>query len=130
MGALENGGPVPQGKRRVLVVEDNLDTARTLMHLLQLEGHKVEFAINGMIAITLAHEFLPEVVILDIGLPGLNGFEVCAALKRDPQFKDTRFIAVTGYNKAEDRARSRQVGCQIHLAKPADPKELLALVAA
>ena len=127
MTAVDNLGRALK-KRRVLVVEDNLDNARTTVQLLQSEGHTVDFAINGYVAITLAHEFLPDVVILDIGLPGLNGYEVCAALKRDPQFKNTRFIAVTGYNRDEDRTRSREVGCDIHLAKPADPEQLLALV--
>jgi CheY-like chemotaxis protein len=116
--------------RRVLVVEDNLDTVHTLVALLKAEGHTVEYAINGYAAISMATKFLPEVVILDLGLPGLDGFEVCTRLKRDPQFKGTRFIAVSGYFKDEDRIRSRAAGCDVHLAKPADPKHLLALVAA
>ncbi len=111
-----------------MVVEDNLDTVRTLVMLLKAEGHQVEYAVNGYAAISLAARFLPEVVILDLGLPGLDGFEVCARLKKEPAFRQTRFIAVSGYCKEEDRARSRASGCDAHLSKPADPKELLALV--
>lgn len=115
--------------RRVLVVEDHLDTGRTLVALLKAEGHEVQYAINGYAAISVAAKFLPEVIILDLGLPGLNGYEVCTRLKREPNFKDTRIIAVSGYDKEEDRARARAAGCDAHLAKPADPKALLALVA-
>jgi CheY-like chemotaxis protein len=116
--------------RRVLVVEDNLDTVHTLVALLKTEGHRVEYAINGYAAMSIARKFLPEVVILDLGLPGLDGFEVCARLKQEPQFKGTKFIAVSGYFKEEDQVRSRAAGCDHHLPKPADPKQLLALVAA
>lgn len=115
-------------RRRVLVVEDNIDTVRTLVALLKAAGHEVEFAINGYAAISAAVKFRPEVVILDLGLPGLSGFDVCSRLKQEPAFKDTRFIAVSGYSSDADRVRSRAAGCDIHLAKPADPKELLALV--
>ena len=115
--------------RRVLVVEDNIDTARSLVHLLRIEGHEVQYAINGYAAITLAREFLPDVVVLDLGLPGLDGYEVCRRLRTDLRFADTRFIVVSGYSKDEDKRRSQAVGCEIHLAKPADPVQLLALVA-
>jgi two-component system CheB/CheR fusion protein len=116
--------------RRVLVIEDNLDTLHTLVTLLKSEGHDVEYAINGHAAISLAVNFRPEVVILDIGLPGMDGWEVCTRLKREAQLSHTRVIAVSGYAKAEDIARSQAAGCDIHLAKPADPEQLLSLIAA
>ena len=116
--------------RRVLVVEDHLDSVHTLVALLKGEGHEVDYAINGPAAVSVAMKFRPEVVILDIGLPGLNGWELCERLKREPQFSRTRFIAVSGYARPEDIERSRAAGCDTHLAKPADLKQLLSLVAA
>ena len=116
--------------RRVLVVEDNLDAVKTLVALLKADGHEVEYAINGYAAMTMAVRFLPEVVILDLGLPGMNGFEVCSRLKKEPAFSSTMFIAVSGYASEQDREQSRAAGCDVHLAKPADPKTLLALVGA
>lgn len=116
-------------RRRVMVVEDNIDTVRTLVALLRSDGHEVEYAINGYAAIALAPKFRPEVMILDLGLPGLNGFEVCTRLKREPGLEKTRFIAVSGYYTDADRVRSRAVGCEAHLPKPADPREILAIVA-
>ncbi len=115
--------------RRVMVVEDNLDTVHTLVALLRGEGHEVQYAINGYVALALARKFLPEVVILDLGLPGLTGFEVCTRLKREQGFEQTRFIALSGYYTDADRVRSRAVGCDVHLPKPADPNQILALVA-
>jgi CheY-like chemotaxis protein len=117
-------------RRRVLVVEDNLDTVHTLVALLRADGHEVQYAVNGYVALALGPKFLPEVVILDLGLPGLNGFEVCKRLRRYRGFRDTRFIAVSGYCSDADRTRSRSVGCEAHLPKPADPNEILAIVAA
>ena len=111
-----------------MVVEDNLDTVHTLVALLRGEGHEVQYAINGYAAIALGPKFLPQVVILDLGLPGLNGYDVCTRLKREKGFEQTRFIAVSGYNSDADRIKSRAVGCEAHLSKPADPNELLALV--
>jgi two-component system CheB/CheR fusion protein len=115
-------------RRRVMVVEDNLDTVHTLVALLRADGHEVQYAINGYAAMALAPKFLPEIVILDLGLPGLNGFEVCTRLKKVRGFEATRFVAVSGYYTQADRARSRAVGCEAHLRKPADPNEILAIV--
>jgi len=114
--------------RRVLVVEDNLDTVQTLARLLKDDGHRVEFAINGYAAIDIAKAFHPDVVLLDIGLPGLDGFEVCSRIKSNPELRDVCVIAVTAYAFDEHRARSRAVGCALHVVKPIDPACLLALV--
>lgn len=116
--------------RRVLVVEDNVDTAHTLVALLRADGHEVQYALNGYVAMAVGPKFLPEVVILDLGLPGLNGFEVCTRLRKYRGFQKTRFIAVSGYCSDADRIKSRAVGCEIHLAKPADPNAILSIVAA
>ena len=119
-----------QGRRsrRVLIVEDHLDTLHSLAYLLRKEGHQVEFAINGYAALDVARRFRPEFVFLDLGLPGLDGFEVCGQLRSEPGFEHTQFIAVTGYAHDEHRVRSRAAGCDLHIVKPADPLLLLKLL--
>lgn len=112
--------------RRVLVVEDNLDAVHSLVVLLRQEGHVVDFAINGYAALDVAQCFSPEVVLLDLGLPGLDGFDVCRRLKR--ALPDARIVAVTAYAAEEHRARARAAGCDVHIAKPYDPQRLLAIV--
>lgn len=113
--------------RRVLVIEDDIHTARTLVALLKLEGHEAHYAINGYAGMTVARAFRPEVVILDLGLPGLDGYEVCTRLKQ--QAKKPKVVVVSGYSAAPDRERSKAAGCDLHLAKPADPERLLELIA-
>ena len=110
--------------RRVLVVEDNLDTVHSLVFLLRDIGHQVDFAINGYAALSLAQRMRPEFVFLDLGLPGLDGFEVCKKLKADPALKSVRVIAITGYTQEEYRVRSREAGCDLHLVKPVPPEVL------
>lgn len=135
------GGPQGRGKkklgtshdqqqvqRRVLVVEDNLDSLHSLVALLRSEGHKVEYAINGYAAMTIAEEFQPEVVLLDLGLPGVDGYRVARWLKVQPGLEASTIIAITGYGTDADRAKSRAAGCEHHLAKPYDFKEVMALV--
>ena len=114
--------------RRVLVVEDNLDAVHSLAFLLRQDGHIVEYAINGYVAVDIAKKFRPDIILLDLGLPGLEGFEVCSRLKGEPQLKHTRVVAVTAYNSDEDRIRSRAAGCDAHIPKPYDPQRLLAIV--
>jgi two-component system CheB/CheR fusion protein len=111
-------------RRRVLVVEDNLDTVHSLVFLLRDMGHQVDFAINGYAAVTLAQRMHPEFVFLDLGLPGLDGFQVCKQLKADPALKNVRVIAITGYPQEEYRRRSQEAGCELHLVKPVRPEVL------
>jgi CheY-like chemotaxis protein len=115
--------------KRILVVEDDLDSMHTLVTLLKFEGHQVQFAINGYAALDKAQRMRPDVVLLDIGLPGVSGLEICASLKRRPGLENVRVIALTAYATAEDRARSFAAGCEHHLSKPYDAKELLSLIA-
>lgn len=114
--------------RRVLVVEDNLDSVHTLTYLLRGLGHEVQYAINGYVALTIARDFRPEVVLLDLGLPGLDGFEVCRRLKRELGLEKARVIAITAMGADADRARSRAAGCDVHLVKPVSPLELYRLL--
>jgi two-component system CheB/CheR fusion protein len=112
----------------VLVVEDNLDAMHSLVTLLRLDGHEVDFAINGYAALEVAKRFAPDVVLLDLGLPGLDGFDVCRRLKREPGLDEMRIIAVTAYAQDDARIKSRAAGCDLHIAKPYDPLQLLAAV--
>jgi len=110
--------------KRVLVIEDHIDSARSLAFLLADMGHEVEYAINGYVGLDLALRFLPDFVLLDIGLPGMDGFEVCRRLKSKPVLEATRVIAVTAWAQEEHRARSKAVGCELHLVKPV-PMQIL-----
>lgn len=107
--------------RKVLIVEDDLDAARAFDVLLRQMGHIVQYAINGYAAIDLAKRFQPDFIFLDLGLPGLDGYEVCSRLKSEPGFERTRIIAVTAYGQDEARARSQAAGCEMHLVKPVPP---------
>jgi CheY-like chemotaxis protein len=111
---------------RVLVVEDNADAADTLGLLLRLYGHKVEIARTGPTALQMALAARPDVVLLDIGLPGMDGFQVAQRLREKPEFKDVVICAVTGYTPSEaDRQRQRETGFDHHYVKPLDLKVLL-----
>jgi CheY-like chemotaxis protein len=120
-------GETPR-RRRVLVVEDNVDAAETLRDLLELAGHQVEVAHDGFAGVESARAFQPEVVLCDLGLPGMDGYAVAAELRRDPATA-ARLIAVSGYGQEEDRRRSREAGFDLHLTKPVDPLELERLLA-
>jgi signal transduction histidine kinase/ActR/RegA family two-component response regulator len=109
---------------RILVVEDNRDSAETLRMLLQMFGHEVTVAYSGIEGVEAAKRLHPEVVLCDIGLPGMDGYGVVGALRRDPETAGARVIAVTGYGAEEDRRRSQQAGFDLHLTKPLDPDAL------
>ena len=114
---------------RILVVDDLAASAETLMMLLEMEGFDVKVASEGMAALKIAEEFRPDVVLLDIGLPGMNGFEVAHRLRTQPECRDALLIALTGYGEAESRARSVQAGFDFHMVKPADVNLLLSMLA-
>jgi two-component system CheB/CheR fusion protein len=114
--------------RRVLVVDDNADAREALRFLLEDEGHRVRTAGDGPTALREAETFRPDVVLLDIGLPGMDGYEVARRLRTRPGSRDSLIVAVSGYGQAEDRERSRAAGFDDHLLKPVPPKRLLDLV--
>jgi len=120
--------PTSGAGRRVLVVDDNDDAVDILADLLGMLGHDVRTAFNGPSAIAVATEFLPEVVLCDIGLPLMDGYEVVAELRARPEFAHTRFVALTGYGRDEDRQRSLAAGFHAHLVKPFDFTKLAALL--
>jgi CheY-like chemotaxis protein len=104
--------------RRVLIVEDNADAAYSLQLLLELSGHAVTVAGTGPEGLALAREVRPEVVLCDIGLPGLSGYDVARALRADPATAGARLIALSGYSHPDDRRRSGEAGFDAHLVKP------------
>jgi CheY-like chemotaxis protein len=110
---------------RILVIEDNRDTADSLRMLLELYGCEVTVAYSGHDGVTAAEQSLPDVVLCDIGLPGLNGYEVARKLRENPGTARARLLAVTAYGQDEDRHRSHHAGFEQHLIKPVDPKALL-----
>jgi len=120
-----NGAPRPL---RVLVVEDHADTASTVERLLRLSGVEVWTAPDGAAALQTAAEFPPDVVLLDIGLPGMDGYEVARRLAVHCPNGKPYLVAITGYGTEADRRRAAEAGIDLHLLKPADPEELMRLV--
>jgi signal transduction histidine kinase len=114
--------------RRVLVVDDNLDAAESIAVYLRLEGHDVRTVSDGAQALAIARVFAPQVAVLDIGLPGLSGYEVARRLRQDGGAPGL-LIALTGYGQNEDRARSDEAGFHHHFVKPADPRDIQAAIA-
>jgi CheY-like chemotaxis protein len=110
-------------------VEDNPDAAESLRRLLRLHGHEVSVAANGLDGVAEAKRSHPDAVVCDIGLPGMDGYAVASALRGDPETARARLIAVTGYGRAEDRARALSSGFDEHIVKPADPELLLSKLA-
>ena len=105
-------------KRRILVVDDNRDSAASMAMMLELLGNEVCIAYNGDAAIKLADQFRPQVVLMDVGMPKLNGYEVTRRIREQPWGRDMAIIAVTGWGHEVDRARSKEAGCDGHLVKP------------
>jgi CheY-like chemotaxis protein len=121
-------GP-PAGGHRILVVDDSRDGAESLAALLRHFGNDVRTVHDGRRALEVAAAYRPDVVLLDIGLPGMDGLEVCRLLRQRPEQPQPLIVAVTGYGHEEDRRRSREAGCNAHLVKPVDPEALQALLA-
>jgi PAS domain S-box-containing protein len=126
----DGSAPVPLARksRRILVVDDNRDAAESLAVILRMSGHRIEVAYDGWQAIEAAHALQPELVFLDIGLPGMSGHDVARELRAAPGLAGTRLVALTGWGAEGDRAMSRAAGFDEHLTKPADPKELQCVV--
>ena len=114
--------------RRVLVVDDNIDAAETVAAYLRLEGHEAKVVTEGAEVMGSARVFEPQVVVLDIGLPGLDGYQIARQLRAQPHTRDMLLIAVTGYGREEDRARAAAAGFDCHFVKPADPVEIQAAI--
>jgi len=131
-----DGGATPAGDaarptgpgRRVLVVDDNVDAADSAAVLLRLWGHDVRTLYDGLSVLQAVRDFRPDVILLDIGLPGMTGYEVAQQLRSQPGLESVVLAAMTGYGQEDDRRRSREAGFNHHLTKPLDPERLQALV--
>ncbi|MHC5542260.1 hybrid sensor histidine kinase/response regulator [Singulisphaera rosea] len=126
-GASPKSEVVAQGPR-VLVVDDNVESAQGLASLLTMFGHDVHIAFEGLEAIDAARQHLPQTVLLDIGLPKLDGYQVARLIRAENRLKDVLLVAVTGYGQEEDRLRSAEAGFDYHLVKPVDFDVLLELI--
>jgi CheY-like chemotaxis protein len=125
----DSAGEIAPGLR-VLVVEDNVDAASSLARLLHSAGCTTQVAHDGSSAVQTALEFRPDVVLLDIGLPGIDGYGVAQRLCKAPELSSTRLIAISGYGQEQDHERSRQAGFDHHLVKPVSFKTILPLLIA
>ncbi|QDU27739.1 Autoinducer 2 sensor kinase/phosphatase LuxQ [Anatilimnocola aggregata] len=112
--------PVKSTSRRILVADDNLDSAESLGRLLKLLGNDVSTAHDGLQAVDVAEAFRPDVILLDIGMPKLNGYEACCRIREQPWGKNTIVVAMTGWGQDEDKRRSQAAGFNQHLVKPVD----------
>jgi PAS domain S-box-containing protein len=121
--------PPRSGRRRILIVDDSEDGAESLAVLLQFSGHETFKAHDGVEAIEAAERLRPDTVLLDIGLPRLNGYEVCSRLRQEPWGRDVLLVALTGWGQEEDRHRSMEAGFDAHIVKPVDHDTLLDLLA-
>lgn len=121
--------PQPRPGRRIVVADDNRDAADSLAKLLTMMGNEVQTAYDGVDAVDLASQFRPDVVMLDIGMPRMNGLEACRRIREVPGLENAVMIAVTGWGQDEDRLRSKEAGFDLHLTKPIDPAALDSLLA-
>jgi signal transduction histidine kinase/ActR/RegA family two-component response regulator len=117
------------GSGRVLLIEDNPDAAESLAMLLELHGHRVRAVHDGVAALVAARASVPDVMLVDIGLPGMNGYEVARRVREDPQLEGVVLVALTGYGREEDKQQAMAAGFDYHLVKPVNPQALHALVA-
>jgi two-component system, OmpR family, response regulator len=120
--------PASNQALRILVVDDNVDAAESIAMLLSLDGHDVRSVHDAQRALDLAAEFGPDLVLLDIGLPGMDGYEVARRLRLRQDVTNVRLVAVTGYGQQEDRDRARDAGFDQHLVKPVEPDALNAVL--
>jgi PAS domain S-box-containing protein len=119
----------PLRPRRILVVDDNEDGAESLSMLLEFSGHETSVAYDGIAALEAAERMKPDVILLDIGLPGLNGYQVARRIRQTSWGMDVALVAITGWGQDEDRHRSREAGFDAHMVKPVEPEELARILA-
>ena len=115
--------------RRILVVDDNVDAASTLGRLLSMDGYEVSIAFDGLQAIELAERLKPDAVLLDIGLPTVNGYDVGSQIRAEPWGKDVILIAITAWGRAQDRESAVKAGFDGHFLKPFSSGEVLGFLA-
>jgi two-component system CheB/CheR fusion protein len=114
----------------ILVIEDNVDAAHSIAEVLELEGHRVRVATDGRSGIAKARELRPEVILCDLGLPDIDGYQIARALRGDEILRSTRLIALSGYAQPEDQRRAKEAGFDAHVPKPPALDVLLAAILA
>jgi CheY-like chemotaxis protein len=117
-----------RAKRRILVVDDNVDSAQSLAMMLEIGGHTTHLAYDGLEAIEVAGKVQPEIVLMDIGMPRLNGYDACRRIRSEPWGRAIVMVALTGWGQTDDRLRSEEAGFDHHLVKPVEPAALEALL--
>lgn len=125
----EAEAPLAAGSLNILIVDDNVSSAETTGQMLALIGHRTALAFDGAEALKTAREIQPDVIMLDIGMPGMSGYDVCRTLRDDPAFAKTIFIAQTGWGQESDRLKAQEAGFDHHLTKPVELAELSRLLA-
>lgn len=113
------------GKPRILIIEDNQDAADTLKLMLRMSGHEASVAYSGPEGLRKALVYQPTIVLCDLGLPGMDGYEIARMLRAESSMANMRIIAITGYGQPEDRKRALDAGFDEHFVKPVDPSRLL-----
>jgi CheY-like chemotaxis protein len=121
--------PKTKAKRRVLVVDDNLDNVRSLTLLFDVMGHQVDYAINAIVAVDIAARFKPDVVVLDLLLPDGHGAQVARQIRLNPELARTRIYGITGSKHESDRRQALEAGCDEVLLKPIPPETFERLLA-
>jgi PAS domain S-box-containing protein len=120
----DEAGARHAAKRKVLVVDDNRDSAESLGMMLKLMGNEVRTAHDGLEAVEAASQFSPDLILMDVGMPKLNGFDATRRIREQPWGKDVRIVVLTGWGQEEDRRMSQEAGCDGHMVKPVDPAAL------
>ena len=128
MGNAQEVSQTAPAARQVLVVDDNRDGAQTLAMLLRYAGHQVKVAFNGPQALQVAQEQKPSVILLDLAMPGMDGFQVAKALRERPETKEALIIAVSGYGNQDDHQRCLSEGFNQHLLKPVKKEQVLEII--
>jgi CheY-like chemotaxis protein len=118
----------PSGSRRIMIVDDNEDAAEILAEALKFVGHETQTAHDARSALKSVSKFAPEVILMDIGLPGMDGYELARALRSMADLNSPRLIALTGYGQESDRRRAVEAGFDLHLVKPIDIDRLLSVI--
>ena len=122
--------PTQDAAKRILVADDNVDFAMSLEAILTPLGHDVRVAHDGVAALAIAAQFVPQIAFLDIGLPGCNGYEVARKLRKSAATAECQLVAITGWGQEDDRRRSREAGFDTHLVKPVEPSQLIDIAGA
>jgi CheY-like chemotaxis protein len=126
-GKTTSAAPAP--RRRILVVDDNRDAALSLATMLKLLGHETRSAHDGLEAVAAAIDYRPELILMDIGMPKLDGYETCRRIREEPWGKEIVLVALTGWGQDEDRRRSREAGFDHHFVKPVDSAAIRSILA-